>query len=379
MAGENNRRPPGAARSGGAPPALEPEVIEASGNDTSIVMALARGELTEQIRVAKQYPRSTTKFQQLAMSLATANPETARSCGYALPRKDKDGKEVMIKGPSIRLAEILAHAYQNVFAGGRPIGEEGGFVICQGICWDIENNVRIILETRRKITKSNGARYSDDMVTVTSNAGTSIALRNAILHVIPKVWWEPIYAAAMKTAVGDQKTIDERRKTAIDAFGKMGIAPARVFARVGVKGMADITIEHLEILLGLFTSIKEEGAKLEDIFPEEQPAGDKAEPTMADAIEDALDAVTQEPADQEKIRQTLAGKSPADQLVTLRAAKGKPEMILVVDQAGNTSQPAQGSGGNGAQTVGDRERAAINQAPSQTTGPAAPKASRFKI
>jgi hypothetical protein len=67
-------------------------------------------ELDIQINTAKAYPRSVKSFLEEAKMLATANQETAASCFYSLPRKDKNGKQVQITGPSIRLAEIAAYA-----------------------------------------------------------------------------------------------------------------------------------------------------------------------------------------------------------------------------------------------------------------------------
>lgn len=52
----------------------------------------------------------------------------------------------------------------------------------QGVFHDLERNVAITYEVRRRIVDKNGRRYKPDMIGVTANAACSIALRNAILR-----------------------------------------------------------------------------------------------------------------------------------------------------------------------------------------------------
>ena len=220
----------------------DPEVVgpgEGFSSQRASLEQITRGEIDIQIATARRFPRSITAFHTKAISLVTLSKEIAESCIYALPRKDRaSGQTKMIKGPSIRFAEIVQSSYQNIRSLAQPVGEEAGFVTVRGLAWDIENNSVIGVETRRKITTSSGHRYSDDMVTTTVNAGSSIVLRNAILHVIPQPLWMPIYEAAVKHAVGDQKTLSVRRQDAIEFFKKLGVPPQRVFARLGVAGIA---------------------------------------------------------------------------------------------------------------------------------------------
>jgi hypothetical protein len=69
-------------------------------------------------------------------------------------------------------------------------------VTAQGVCHDLQSNTFIAYEVRRRITGKGDRKYSDDMIGVTGNAASSIALRNAILKIIPKVFWDGIYQAA---------------------------------------------------------------------------------------------------------------------------------------------------------------------------------------
>jgi len=155
---------------------------------------------------------------------------------------------------------------------GRPIDDEGKFVTCRGTAWDLERNVAIAFEVKRRITNRKGERFSDDMITVASNAGTSIALRNAILKVVPAAFWKPMYEAARKAAVGDVQTLANKRAAMLAYFQKLGVPPARVFAKLGVAGEADISLDHLATLKGIATALKDGEAQVDDIFAADAPS-----------------------------------------------------------------------------------------------------------
>lgn len=229
--------------------------------------AIVRSEVEAQLDAAHKYPRSTTRFMQEALSLATITQEVAESCIYSLPR---DGK--MITGPSVRLAEICASAYGNLHVGGRVIEEEEKEIVAQGGAWDLQKNLRVTVEARRRITKKNGQRFGDDMIVTTGNAAVSIALRNAILRVIPRAYVDTIYNKVRQVAVGDAKTLVVRRDEILGRLNKLGISNDRVLARLGKPGLADIGLEELEQLIGLGTAIKNNEFTIDEAFPAPTPA-----------------------------------------------------------------------------------------------------------
>ena len=238
---------------------LEPDALEVTTH--SAVEAITRGEIDVQIATAKRFPRSLKTFKDRALEMATLDQDTAESCIYALPR---DGKT--IEGPSARLAEILASAYGNMRIEGRPVDDDGRFITARGTAFDIQNNVLIAFETKRRITSKNGKRFSDDMVGVTSNAATSIAIRNAVLKVVPKAFWGPVYEACRQVAVGDASTLVKRRDTMLTYFLKLGVIHEKVFRLLEVKGVEDITLEHMGTLKGLATAIKEGDTTVDEAF-----------------------------------------------------------------------------------------------------------------
>lgn len=238
------------------------EVVEgALVAEASTVATLNSAEINQQIATAKRYPRSIKAFLNEALQMATLNERVAQECIYALPR---DGKT--IEGPSARLAEIIACAWGNSRAGARVIDDKGEFVTAQGVFHDLERNVALTYEVQRRITDKNGCRFKPDMIGVTANAACSIALRNAILKGVPKAFWSDIYDQARKVALGDSQTLANRRARALQALQKFGATPEMVFAKLGVSGEVDITLDHLAVLFGIATALKDGDTTVEEAF-----------------------------------------------------------------------------------------------------------------
>lgn len=274
----------------------------------ALVASQVRGEIDAQVRTAKAYPRSIKRFIDEALSMATLTEDVAASCIYALPRGGKP-----IEGPSARLAEIVASAWGNCRVGARTVAEDDAFVTAQGVFQDVERNVHVTFEVRRRITDKNGRRYNDDMIGVTANAACSIALRNAVFKGIPKAFWSSIYDAARKCAVGDIKTIESKRADMLAYFGKMGVTPDRVLAAIGVGAVEDIGAEELATLKGVAAALKDGETTPEQAFPAAQKAETKAKGAAA-VMEKLGERRTEQPkgtAEEKPAKKPAADPAPA--------------------------------------------------------------------
>ena len=226
------------------------------------VAVLQSAEIDSQIATAKRYPRDVDAFRDQARKMATINEAVARGCVYALPR---DGK--FIEGPSARFAEIMISAWGNCRAGARIIGQDGQFITAQGVFHDLERNVAITFDVRRRITNRQGKTYSADMIAVTGNAAASIALRNATLRGIPGALWNDIYEATREAIKGDEATVEERRKVALTIFNdKYGIESKTVFDLLDVGGAKDIGQEELVSLRGILAALNDGEVTVENLL-----------------------------------------------------------------------------------------------------------------
>ncbi len=240
------------------------EVMEKT--DSGTLAVLQSAEIDQQIATARAYPRSIKSFRHQATELATLDEQTAEECMYSLPRGNKK-----ITGPSVRLAEIVASCWGNCRYAARIVEEQKDFIVAQGVFHDLEKNSFVSFEVKRRIVDKYGKRFNADMIGVTGNAASSIALRNAVFKGVPKALWSQIYKAAVRTAIGDETTLAARRANALQWFEKAGANREDIFATLEVADESEITLDHLAWLTGVRTAIKDGDMPIERAFNEPEP------------------------------------------------------------------------------------------------------------
>lgn len=232
--------------------------------DGATLARVAKSEIEAVVETAHKYPRSVTRFLAEAESSATVDEETAASCEYARPGF---GGGDPIKGPSIRLAEIVAASYGNLYTRVEVVDIGDRSVRVRGIAWDVEKNQRVEQEVSRSIVNKKGIRFADHLIQTTIAAASSIALRNAIFRVIPRSFVNRILAKAREVARGDVKTLGARRDAAFVFLKSKGVTKERVLAVLGREGLEDVTLDDLVHLTHLKNSVSE-GASWGEVFPE---------------------------------------------------------------------------------------------------------------
>jgi hypothetical protein len=239
------------------------------------IEAVERAQIDLQIATARRYPRALAAVKADMIAAATMDEETAQSCFYSLPRSGKN-----IEGPSIRMAEIALACYGNVRTASRVVevvaAGEHPYVAIQAVAHDLEKNVAISMEKRRRITakkERDGSRrpIDDDDITLATNAASAVALRDAIFKVVPGALVRAAFEAARRYAVGDQRTLAERRARALEAFAKAGVPSERVLAGIGRANLNDVSLADLEQLIGIFNAIKDGHTSIDNAFPVKEP------------------------------------------------------------------------------------------------------------
>ena len=272
----------------------EYEVLQVN-QDQSIIQvdAVERANVDSQVATAKQYPRDLTRCINNSIVMATMDYETAQSCGYALPRGGKP-----ITGPSVHLAKLLVSNYGNIRAEAKICKITDKRVISRGTCWDLENNVATAFEVGRSIVGKNGKRFSDDMITVTGNAASSIAYRNAVFSVIPRSITNKVYQASQHFITGDlsdEEKLVARRKKCIDFFkDEYGITENEVVMLCGKQTVNQIKADQIALLLGITQSLKDGDTTVEEVMRPYRSEENKK--TIADKAAEAAkaDAVKKE-------------------------------------------------------------------------------------
>jgi GTP:adenosylcobinamide-phosphate guanylyltransferase len=283
------------------------------------VTAREKGIWQTMFEIAKSSPRDLKDVTDKALSLATMDKESAEECFYALNRGGK-----FIIGPSIRLAEIMQYTFGRFVTESRVVAIGRTTITVSGSCMDLERMVRVTQEVTRRITTKTGARYNEDMIAVTANAAQSIAIRNAVLRMVPGAIVKKVLRAARKVAQGDAKPLTEQRAQAVESFAKMGVSIERICGILDRLNVEEITLDDLLILRSLWRRIVDDGEPIEIVFPE---VGDSAATVAAKDAEDRL-------------RQRTAGATPEPAAKTAEPSKSDP-----VDTATQpTNTPAQTTG-----------------------------------
>lgn len=271
---------------------METEIIEIKQAD--MLQAINRAEVDIQISTAKQYPRDLYRVLNQIKTYATMDTETAEDCFYTL-RRGKGNDQSLIEGVSVRLAEIIAGAWGNLRIQSRIIGNDGRTITCQGICHDLETNLAVSVEVKRKITDRYGKTFSEDMQVVTGNAASAIAFRNAVLKVVPKAVTKKVINDIKDVALGRSIDLETRRQRMIEYFTKIGVTQSELFSYCGVTSIEQIDNQIVFELRGLANAIKEGTTTVQETF--------KAHTADSKAIADA--ARKEVEAKQNKVAQAM--------------------------------------------------------------------------
>lgn len=242
---------------------MQNEIIEIKQAD--MLTAINRAEVDIQIATAKSYPRDINNVLNQIKTYATMDTETAEDCFYAL-RRGRGSDTQVIEGVSVRLAEIIAGAWGNLRIQTRIIGNDGRTITAQGICHDLETNLAVSVEIKRRITDKNGRTYSEDMQVVTGNAASAIAFRNAVLKVVPKAVTKKVINEIKAVALGQSIDLETRRQRLVGYFAQIGVTQSELLSYCGVKTVDQIDTQMVFELRGLANAIKEGTTTVKETF-----------------------------------------------------------------------------------------------------------------
>jgi hypothetical protein len=257
------------------------EIVVSELQNADVVYSQDKATIDMQISTAKAYPRNVKRALDNSIIMATMDTETAQTCSYSLPRGGKT-----ISGASVHLAKILAQNWGNLRVEAKVISIEPKQITSQAVAFDLENNLAIKVEVKRSIVDRTGKRFNDDMIVVTGNAGNSIALRNAILSVIPKAIVDKVYNEAKNKITGDisDKTkLMAKRKQVLDGFKDVyGVSEAEVLKVIGKASIEHIDSDNIVTLIGIAQAIKDGDTSVDDMF---RPKATKTSATETKEVE----------------------------------------------------------------------------------------------
>lgn len=249
-----------------------------------IVYEQDKAAIDIQISTAKAYPRNIRRATDNALAIVTMDPAIAQTCTYSVPR---GGKKV--SGPSVHLAKIIAQVWGNMRIDAKVVDIDHVRITSEAVCWDLESNLAIKAQIKRSISGKTG-RFSEDMITVTGNAANSIALRNAVLSVIPKGIVDKVYNAAKQTITGDISDKNKLIAKRVEIFNSLrdafGVSDKEILASIGKAAIDFVAGDDLVTLVGIGQAIRDGDTTVEQAFKGEKT---KEEPITIEQLQSLLD------------------------------------------------------------------------------------------
>lgn len=265
-----------------------------------------------QVLTAHQFPRNITRSVEDAIAIVTLDEEIAKTCSYSVPRAGK-----AIVGPSVHLAKILAQTWGNMRVQAKVVGIDAKQITSQAVAWDLQSNLAIQVEVKRSIVSKTTGRYDDSLISVTGNAANSIALRNAILAVIPRGVVDKVYNAAKKKMTGDISDKDKfiaRKNQVVNALkDAYGVTEPEILSSIGRASLNHITEDDIIVLIGIGTAIRDGDTTVDMAFKNKKmpttpiKKDDKEKERVDLMVKDITNCGTLE--DLEKYKKTI-GKDP---------------------------------------------------------------------
>lgn len=281
-----------------------------------------------QVVMAKKFPRDEIRAEQRILK-ACQRTALAEEAEYEFPR----GNET-VKGPSIRLAEVIAQNWGNLEFGIRELEQRPGSSTMEAYAWDIENNVyrSQSFEAAHVRDLKGGKRQAvdsaRDIYEVTANMGAR-RMRACILQLIPGDIVDKAVDECRKTLKGDigkdaTKIVKLARK-AVDAFSKHGITQAMMEEKCG-RPMDQWDAEILTEFSSISVSLRDGIAKPADFF---EKAADTQRISIAQV--DELGRAIKGKADQDACMKVVldAGFNTFNE-VTVSAFKGIMDAIAAL-------------------------------------------------
>lgn len=257
-------------------------------------------EIKGKMFLARQFPRDPDWALEAALK-ECGRKELAEVAQYEYPKGD-----TVVKGPSIRLVEVLARHWSNITSGVDEIDSKDGETTIKAYAWDLETNVsdsktftvrheRTVGKGQNRTTK----RLTDerDIYEMVANKGAR-RKRACLLAVLPGWYVDAAVAACeetLKASLTDGKSMEEVISSVVDAFAEFNISPQQIQDKLG-KEIDKLSKNDVVKLRHLYSAIKDGFVKATDAFG--LPSTDPELPT--DAEENALEQLNREISQQKK-------------------------------------------------------------------------------
>jgi hypothetical protein len=225
----------------------------------------AAAEVAAAVQAARMVPRDVN-YAKAKMREACADYGLANRAFYAYPKGNEE-----VTGPTVHLARELAAIYGNVDYGTAELARRGDESEIRAWAWDQETNTR---KSRTMIVPhiqyiGRGKRALGDMrdIDQNNNSVAGRAEREMLFAILPNSFVEEAKRLCRDTLErGNGQSVEDRAAAAVALFGRGGVTPAQLEARIG-KPIGRWSAQNVADLDILFESLKRREITKDEAFP----------------------------------------------------------------------------------------------------------------
>lgn len=232
-------------------------------------------EIKGKMFLARQFPRDP----EYALSLALREcerKELAEMAQYEFPRGDS-----VVKGPSIRLVEVLARHWGNIMSGVTEVDSDGQTTTIKCFAWDLETNTsdeKTFAVKHERSAKGSVRKLTDerDIYEMVANKGAR-RKRACLLAVLPGWYVDEAIKACEKTLTDSLtagQSMDEVIAKMVEAYFAYGITPEQLAEKVGKPDISKLSKSDVVKLRNLYSAIKDGFVKAGVAFGTESESAD---------------------------------------------------------------------------------------------------------
>ena len=224
-------------------------------------------EIKGKMYLARQFPRDPEMSMQNVLR-ECQRKDLAEAAQYEFPRGDS-----VVRGPSIRLVEVLARHWGNIMSGITEVDVQGDTTTIKCFAWDLETNAsdeKTFSVKHERSTKKGSYRLTDerDIYEMVANKGAR-RKRACLLAVMPG-WYVDAALEECDKTLSDSlsksgESLEEIIEKTVNAFAGFGITPEQISAKLN-KDIDKLSNNDIVKLRHLYSAIKDGFVKATDAF-----------------------------------------------------------------------------------------------------------------
>lgn len=209
-------------------------------------------EIKGKMFLARQFPRSPEIALQNVIA-ECQRKELAEAAQYEFPRGDS-----VVKGPSIRLVEVLARHWGNITSGVTEIDAKNGESTIKAFAWDLETNAsdeKLFTVKHERSTRNGTYKLTDERDIYETVANKGARRKRACLLALLPGWYVDAAIEECDKTLAANVSADSGEKM-VAAFAAFGITPEQISVKLN-KEIDKLSPNDIVKLRHLYSAIKD--------------------------------------------------------------------------------------------------------------------------